>query len=214
MATQTQQDSSNGVAHGSEPTWREWEDAPPDNAEYQRARASRDWMKIAIGLVGLLSLTAIILSVFALAASNSGTNASATPATVSAGGSALGSAAAPLPAPQTINVAVKADDEHGRLGPDGKWHDAFLPADFKVHPGAKVTVTVENYDGGAHTFTSPSLAVNATLPAGSLSHPHRTTFTFTAPKKAGRYAWWCAVPCDPWAMSHDGYMRGYVTVAA
>jgi plastocyanin len=172
-------------------------------------------MKIAIGLVGLLSLTAIILSVFALAASNSGTNASAAaPATVSAGGSALGSAAAPLPAPQTIKVAVKADDEHGRLGPDGKWHDAFLPADFKVHPGAKVTVTVENYDGGAHTFTSPSLAVNATLPAGSLSHPHQTTFTFTAPKKAGRYAWWCAMPCDPWAMSHDGYMRGYVTVAA
>jgi plastocyanin len=94
------------------------------------------------------------------------------------------------------------------------WHDAFLPADFKVRPGAKVTVTVENYDGGAHTFTSPSLAVNATLPAGSLSHPHQTTFTFTAPKKAGRYAWWCAMPCDPWAMSHDGYMRGYVTVAA
>jgi hypothetical protein len=40
------------------------------------------------------------------------------------------------------------------------------------------------------------------------------TFTFTAPKKAGRYQWWCAVPCDPWAMAHDGYMRGYVTVSA
>jgi len=215
MASQTQPDAPNGVAHVSEPAWREWEDVPPDTAEDRRDRASRDWMKIAIGLVGLLSLTAIILSVFALAASNSGTNASAAaPATESAGGSALGSAAAPLPAPQTIKVAVKADDEHGRLGPDGKWHDAFLPADVKVHPGAKVTVTVENYDGGAHTFTSPSLAVNATLPGGSLSHPHQTTFTFTAPKKAGRYAWWCAMPCDPWAMSHDGYMRGYVTVAA
>ena len=215
MATQTEPDSPHGVAHVSEPTWHEWEDVPPDTTDDRRDRASRDWMKIAIGLVGLLSLTAIILSVFALAASNSGTNASAAaPATESAGGSALGSAAAPLPAPQTINVGVKADDEHGRLGPDGKWHDAFLPADFKVHPGAKVTVTVENYDGGAHTFTSPSLAVNATLPGGSLSHPHQTTFTFTAPKKAGRYAWWCAMPCDPWAMSHDGYMRGYVTVAA
>jgi len=214
MATQTEPDSPHGVAHVSEPAWREWEDVPPDTAEDRRDRASRDWMKIAIGLVGVLSITAIILSAFALAASNSGTNASAAPATASAGGSALGTAAAPLPAPQTINVGVKADDEHGRLGPDGKWHDAFLPADFKVHPGAKVTVTVKNYDGGAHTFTSPSLAVNATLPAGSLSHPHQTTFTFTAPKKAGRYAWWCAIPCDPWAMSHDGYMRGYVTVAA
>ncbi|MGZ4184366.1 MAG: cupredoxin domain-containing protein, partial [Solirubrobacteraceae bacterium] len=153
---------------------------------------------------------------FALAASKSGSNASA----LSTGNSsastagALGATAAPIAAPQTINVAVKADDEHGRLGPDGKWHDAFLPADFKVRPGAKVTVTVANYDGGAHTFTSPSLGVNATLPAGSMKHPHQTTFTFTAPKKAGRYAWWCAIPCDPWAMAHNGYMRGYVTVAA
>ena len=116
--------------------------------------------------------------------------------------------------PEAIKLAVKADDEHGRLGPDGKWHDAFLPADFTVHAGAKVTVTVSNYDGGAHTFTSPAMHLNAVIPAGSMQHPHETTFTFTAPKQAGRYAWWCAMPCDPWAMAHDGYMRGYVTVAA
>jgi plastocyanin len=175
-------------------------------------------MGIAIGLVGLLSVMAIILSAFALASSNSGNNANSTmmsgSGALAGNAPALASTAAPLSKPETINVAVKADDEHGRLGPDGKWHDAFLPANFTVHPGDKVTVTVKNYDGGAHSFTSPSLGLNAIIPAGSMSHPHQTTFTFTAPKKAGRYGWWCAMPCDPWAMSHVGYMRGYVTVAA
>lgn len=214
MATQTDPNSTDDAARVSEQAWRDWEDVGPDTAETEKDRAWRSWMTVAIGLVGLLSITAIILSVFALANSNSQTNVSAGPVTGSGVGGTLGNTAAPLPAPQTIKVAVKADDEHGRLGPDGKWHDAFLPADFKVHPGAKVTVTFENYDGGAHTFTSPSLGVNTAIPAGSMSHPHQTTFTFTAPKKAGRYAWWCAIPCDPWAMSHDGYMRGYVTVAS
>jgi membrane fusion protein, multidrug efflux system len=217
MATQVEPDSPNGTEHAPEPTWREWEGIPIDAAQLAKAdRKWHDWMGIAVGLVGLLSITAVIMSAFALAASKSGSNAPARSTANSSASTAgaLGATAAPLAAPQTINVAVKADDERGRLGPDGKWHDAFLPADFKVHPGAKVTVTVANYDGGAHTFTSPSLGVNATLPAGSMKHPHQTTFTFTAPKKAGRYAWWCAIPCDPWAMAHDGYMRGYVTVAA
>ena len=216
MATQVEPNSSNQSGHAPEPAWREWEDIPTDAAKLaQEDRRWHNWMGIAVGLVGLLSITAVILSAFALAASKSGSNASTATGNSSAStAGALGATAAPLAAPQTINVAIKADDEHGRLGPDGKWHDAFLPAEFKVHPGAKVTVTVANYDGGAHTFTSPSLGVNANLPAGSMKQPHQTTFTFTAPKKAGRYAWWCAMPCDPWAMAHNGYMRGYVTVAA
>ncbi|HZD97461.1 MAG TPA: cupredoxin domain-containing protein [Micromonosporaceae bacterium] len=216
MATQVEPNSSNQSGHAPEPAWREWEDIATDAAKLaQEDRRWHNWMGIAVGLVGLLSITAVILSAFALAASKSGSNASTATGNSSAStAGALGATAAPLAAPQTINVAIKADDEHGRLGPDGKWHDAFLPAEFKVHPGAKVTVTVANYDGGAHTFTSPSLGVNANLPAGSMKQPHQTTFTFTAPKKAGRYAWWCAMPCDPWAMAHNGYMRGYVTVAA
>jgi hypothetical protein len=47
-----------------------------------------------------------------------------------------------------------------------------------------------------------------------MSAPTHATFTFTAPNKPGKYAWWFAVPCDPWAMAHDGFMRGYVTVTA
>jgi plastocyanin len=114
-----------------------------------------------------------------------------------------------------VKLTVKTDVEHGRRGPDGQWHDAFLPADFTVHAGATVTVTVENQDSGPHTFTSPSMNVNQIISGGgSASAPQQVTFTFTAPAKSGKYAWWCATPCDPWSMAHDGYMRGYVTVTA
>ena len=115
---------------------------------------------------------------------------------------------------QAVTLNVRSDSEHGKLGPDGRWHDAFLPADFTVHPGYTMTVTVYNYDDMPHSFTSDALGVSQTIPGGSTSAPSQTTFTFTAPAKAGSYQWWCAVPCDPWAMAHDGYMRGHVTVTA
>jgi len=181
--------------------------------EEEREHAWHEWMGMAVGMTGILSILAIIVSVFALASTNSGSTAAAAP--IASSSAALNAAAAPVIQSEAIKLLVKADDEHGRRGPDGKWHDAFLPADFTVHAGDKVTVTVENYDGGPHTFTSPSMGVNAMIPGGgSLSSPRELTFTFTAPKKAGRYQWWCAVPCDPWAMAHDGYMRGFVTVSA
>jgi membrane fusion protein, multidrug efflux system len=214
MATEVEPNPPADAKADTELQWRAWEDLPPGIVVDDPQRERRNWTAIAIGLVGLLSVTAIILSLFALAASNSGPKATAGTVAATAGAGALGNTAAPLSKPETINVAVKADDEHGKLGPDGKWHDAFLPASFTVHPGDKVTVTVKNYDGGPHSFTSPSLGLNAMISAGSMKHPHQTTFTFTAPKHPGRYAWWCAMPCDPWAMSHVGYMRGYVTVKA
>lgn len=132
---------------------------------------------------------------------------------------AVGALATPARAAQLktqtehITLIVKSDSEHGKKGPDGKWHDAFLPANFTVRAGARVAVTVLNYDAGAHSFTAPSLHVNAVLRAATGSTPAKTTFTFTAPKRAGEYMWWCSRPCDPWAMAHVGYMRGYVKVA-
>jgi uncharacterized cupredoxin-like copper-binding protein len=122
---------------------------------------------------------------------------------------------------QHITLVVKSDTEHGKKGPDGKWHDAFLPANFKVHRGAKVVVTVINHDDGAHSFTSPALHVNAVIVGGKdieaakegaeKIKPSKTTFSFIA-KKRGRFAWHCALPCDPWAMTHVGYMKGFVIV--
>jgi plastocyanin len=133
------------------------------------------------------------------------------------GSSTVNSASMPMmssarAAVENVKIVVKSDEEHAKKGPEGTWHDAFLPADFSVKPGSVVHVTVYNYDEGEHSFTSSSLGTNVTIAAGSESEPAVTTFTFRAPEKAGRYQWLCMLPCDPWAMSHDGYMRGYVSV--
>jgi hypothetical protein len=40
-----------------------------------------------------------------------------------------------------------------------------------------------------------------------------TTFSFAAPA-AGTYTWQCVDGCDPWAMTHLGYMKGRLTVRA
>ncbi len=176
----------------------------------EKERAWHEWMMVAVGLTGVLSILAVIISAVALS-SKSPTTTTVQQATPAA---ALGTQAA-VAKPEAVKLAVKADDEHGRKGPDGKWHDAFLPADFSVTAGSKINMTIVNYDGGPHSFTSPAIGVNETIPGGgSLNAPRTVTFTFTAPKTPGKYAWWCAVPCDPWAMAHDGFMRGFVTVKA
>jgi plastocyanin len=115
--------------------------------------------------------------------------------------------------PARVALTIKSDTEHAKKGPDGKWHDAYLPARFTVHSGARVTVTIRNYDDAPHTFTSPGLHLNVKIKPGSASKPSLTTFTFIAPK-AGKYVWTCTAACDPWAMTHYGFMLGRVTVVA
>lgn len=184
-----------------------------DQEDQESATRSRlEWTMIGAGLAGLLSLIAIAFSIVALA-SKTPTPASTTQNVAAAG--AAGAALTPAVAPLSMTVAIKADDEHGKLGPDGQWHDAFLPAMYTIKAGQKVTMTFVNYDGGPHTFTSPGMGVNEIIGGGgSLTAPKTTTVTFTAPTKPGTYHWWCATPCDPWAMAHDGYMRGLVNVTA
>lgn len=63
---------------------------------------------------------------------------------------------------------------------------AFGPATLTVHPGAKVTVT--NEDTTDHTVTATT---GALFDTGHVA-PGRTT-TFTAPGKAGTYAYRCAI---------------------
>jgi plastocyanin len=121
-------------------------------------------------------------------------------------------AATRAPAVGHVTLIVKSDTEHAKKGPDGAWHDAFLPASMTVKADSTVTVTIRNYDIAAHSFVAPKLGLNVMLPAGSAAHPHVTTFTFTAPHK-GTVTWTCAMNCDPFAMMHVGYMRGRITVA-
>jgi len=119
---------------------------------------------------------------------------------------------AAAPAVENVKLVVKSDEEHAKKGSDGAYHDAYLPADFSVKAGATVKVTVYNYDDMPHTFTDPGLGTNVEIAAGDESKPSKTTFTFHAPQKAGSYEWFCALPCDPWSMSHKGFMRGDVKV--
>ena len=112
---------------------------------------------------------------------------------------------------QQVALSIKSDTEHARKGPDGKWHDAYLPAAFTVHAGSTVKVTIANYDPAVHTFTSSRLGLDVKVAPGSASRPHLTTFTFTAPRR-GSYTWVCLGQCDNWAMTHRGYMTGVVRV--
>jgi plastocyanin len=154
-----------------------------------------------LGLVSIGALAALALALSACGSSNGASSANA-----SGGGGTKAQSA------ENVKLVVKTDAEHGKKGPDGKWHDAFLPADFSVKAGDVVHVTVYNYDSSPHSFNSSELGANATILAGSETKPSKTTFTFHAPQKAGSYDWYCAMPCDPWAMAHDGYMKGRVTV--
>ncbi len=117
-------------------------------------------------------------------------------------------------APKRVRMIVKTDEEHAKKGPEGVWHDAFLPARIRAKPDQRVIVTVYNYDEAPHSFTSPTIGLDVTITPGSPKAPHRTVFTFVTPSKAGHYEWFCIYPCDPWAMGHEDYMHGFVTVQA
>jgi plastocyanin len=159
-------------------------------------------------IISLLTVVATALVVAGCGGSSSSNNAaSSSPAATTQ------QVAVKTPLAKSITLLVKSDTEKAKLGSDKQWHDAFLPGDFTVQAGETVTVTVWNYDD-KHSFTAPSLGVNQILAGGTEKAPAKTTFTFTAPSKPGSYAWFCALPCDPWAMAHDGYMRGFVRVTA
>ena len=151
-------------------------------------------------LLSMAALLAVVMKV-----DNSGSTQSASAATASTDGAAA--------SPESVKLTVKSDEEEGKKGTDGAWHDAFLPADFSVKAGATVKVTVYNYDDMPHTFTSTGLGTNVEIAPGSEDKPSKTTFTFKAPDKAGSYEWYCALPCDPYSMVHFGFMKGHVTVA-
>jgi plastocyanin len=149
---------------------------------------------------------ALIVSIVALSTGSGSTTTTVVQAATPASSSA--------PAPTSVKLVVKSDAQHAKKGPDGQWHDAFLGGNFTVHAGQTVNVTVSNYDDSPHSFTSPSVGVNETIAGATNAGPHTVHFTFKAPSTAGAYQWWCALPCDPWAMSHDGYMRGHITVVS
>jgi len=184
-------------------------DAPP--ADLVREQAQREWTIVAIGLTAVVAVLALIVGFAAL--SQNATHTTVVRTVYKGGAPASASTAAPAIAPMNLTMAYRSDTEHGRRGPDGKWHDAASNANFTVKPGQTVNLTVYNYDS-PHSFTAPGLGVDQVFPGGTASNPSVTHFSFKAPTTPGRYLWHCKVPCDPWAMVHPGYMEGYVTVKA
>ncbi len=199
MATETvQPPETNGRTPEAEPP------------ETGNSRAWHEWLAVGVALAGLLSIAAIIVSVVALSSKNP--NAGPRTVTVQAANGAANST--PAVAPLSVKMTVKSDTQHARKGPDGQWHDAILGGNLTVKAGQAVTVTVSNYDDAPHSYTAPDLNLNVKLPGAKGNTPGTVKFTFKAPAKAGTYQWFCAYPCDPWAMAHDGFMRGHVTVTA
>lgn len=183
-------------------------DVIPDDLVPERAQVRFEWTVIAICLTALLAVVALVVALSALSQNATHTTVLRTIYR----GPAAAVTHAPAPAPQNVTMAFRSDVEHGRLGPDGKWHDAATNANFTVHAGASVTVTAINYDNSPHSFTAPALGVDQILPGGGAQSPTTTTFTFKAPSKPGLYRWHCKVPCDPFSMTHIGYMEGEVKV--
>lgn len=89
-------------------------------------------------------------------------------------------------------------------GADGKLHDAFSVTNFEVHAGQAVKLVINNTDDAPHSITAPGAGVNIIVRKGM------HTYTLLV-RKTGRFQWFCSQPCDPYSMSHDGYMRGYIT---
>jgi hypothetical protein len=89
-------------------------------------------------------------------------------------------------------------------GPDGQLHDAFSVTDFTVKAGQPVKLVINNTDTSDHSITALAAGVNIVV------RPGTHTYTLLV-KKQGRFSWICTFPCDPYSMTHVGYMRGYIT---
>ncbi|HXT34660.1 MAG TPA: hypothetical protein VN837_03690 [Chloroflexota bacterium] len=119
------------------------------------------------------------------------------------------------PRAEQVNLVIVPD---ALLGSNKRTHDAYIPAFLTATAGQPVIVTVYNLDTAPHSFTAPALGLNVIVPgATSQGLKGTATFSFTA-SKPGVYHWKCILPCDnggvnAWAMTHDGYMAGTITVA-
>ena len=110
-------------------------------------------------------------------------------------------AAALGPAAKVIDLSVIPE---GKRGPEDEMHDEFTVSEFHVTAGRPVTLRIDNTDDQPHSITSTGAKVYI------IAEPGTHTYTLFV-DKPGRFEWHCAFLCDPWAMAHIGYMRGYIT---
>ena len=107
----------------------------------------------------------------------------------------------------TVQATVDLTVSPGvKPGLDGKLHDAFSVTNFYVHAGHPIRLVINNTDSAPHSISAPAAGVNIMVTPGT------HTYTLLV-RKAGRFEWYCTMPCDPYSMSHDGYMRGFITAS-
>jgi heme/copper-type cytochrome/quinol oxidase subunit 2 len=155
-----------------------------------------------LGGVGIFA--ALLMSVVALVQSgeSAGTSLAATPKPAATAPAAATAASATAPA-EVVDLKVAPEI---KKGPEGKLHDAFTVTEFHVKVGQPLTLHVDNTDTAPHSITAPEAGVNIVIQPGTHD------YTLVA-NKAGKFEWNCALPCDPWAMAHPGYMAGYITAS-
>ena len=172
--------------------------------------------KIALEvLAGLGIFAAVVMSMVALIqtgqAAGTGTASARAPAAAmspaamspAAMSPSASTAVAAAAAPKVVDLKIVPE---GKKGPEGKLHDVFTVTEFHVNVGQSVTLHVDNTDTAPHSITSAAAGVNIMIQPGT----HDYTLEVA---KAGKFEWNCALPCDPWAMAHAGYMAGYITAS-
>src|SRR5262249_52405374 len=135
---------------------------------------------------------ALLMSAIALANSGSGKSPTADRPRASAG-------------PLVLDVAIRSES---KLGPDGIKHDAYSRTEFAVKAGRPLSLRIDNTDTQPHSITSTAAGVDIIALPGTHNY---SLFV----KNPGRYRWRCMMMCDTgangWAMTHVGYMSGYIT---
>jgi plastocyanin len=168
--------------------------------------------KVALqALAGVGILAAVLMSMVALVQSGekheASVSASAKPAAATTAVGPAQPVAQSAPAAAAKPVSLKIIGSY-KKGPDGKMHDALTQTEFAVKVGQPVTLKIDNTDNAPHSITSTVAGVNI------IAQPGVHTYTLVV-SKAGKFEWYCMLPCDSdangWAMQNPGYMSGYIT---
>jgi heme/copper-type cytochrome/quinol oxidase subunit 2 len=175
-----------------------------DQREFNEA-VNRKGKWVLEAVAGLGVLAAVVMSAVALSQSSQGGSASATAASA-VKAAAVAPAATSQPAAIPV-VDLKIIGAY-KLASDGAKHDAFTKTEFAVKVGQPLKLRIDNTDDVDHSITAPTAGVNITAKPGT------HTYTLVV-HSAGKFQWYCMVPCDSdangWAMQNPGYMSGYIT---
>ncbi|MHB8234455.1 MAG: cupredoxin domain-containing protein [Solirubrobacteraceae bacterium] len=156
-------------------------------------------------LAGAGIVAALLISIVALIQSGQKSE----PRVVTQPAVTQGAAVAPPAAASAKTVSLKIIGG-SKLGPDGKKHDQFTKTEFAVKVGQTLKLKIDNTDDVPHSITAPVASINLTIKPGV------HTYSLVV-KQAGRFQWFCIIPCDSdaggWAMSHPGFMAGYITAS-